>query len=155
MSQFIVVDISFSYFGMKSPYMKTSWKKPPPAEWDEHQEMNDAFAQTDEFDEEQDETMFPELAPGLLRIPVILGLEALISGRILTDDAPIWWSIMLWTIFLIPIVLSGKWCPKSYFFAYFVSIKSRLQVFFQDLWENQKRPEDLWLKPSLKSILRD
>jgi len=102
--------------------------QPPPAEWDEHHEMNDAFAQTDEFDEEQDETMFPELAPGLLRIPVILGLEALISGRILTEDAPIWWSIMLWTIFLIPIVLSDHHLPTYYKLVFIYSMHSLLNL---------------------------
>ena len=90
--------------------------------------MNDAFAQTDEFDEEHDETIFPELAPGLLRIPVILGLEALISGRILTEETPIWWSIMLWTIFLIPIVLSDHHLPTYYKLVFIYSMHSLLNL---------------------------
>ena len=72
---------------------------------------------------------FPvELAPGLLRIPVILGLEALISGRILTDDSPLWWSAMLWIIFTIPIVLSDHHLPTYYKVVFIYAMHSLLNL---------------------------
>ena len=102
-----------------------------------HHEMIDAIAQTedDEFEDEEDDqqhhdgVIFPELAPGLLRIPVILGLEALISGRILTDETtPLWWSAMLWVIFVIPIVLSDHHLPAYYKLVFIYAMHSLLNL---------------------------
>ena len=85
--------------------------------------------------------LFPvELAPGLLRIPVILGLEALISGRILTDDSPLWWSAMLWIIFAIPIVLSDHHLPTYYKVVFIYAMHSLLNLVDTFLL-NLQRPE--------------
>ena len=121
---------------------------------------------------------FGPLSPGLLRIPIILGIEALISGRdkkikqlrkivcniryvtihdqtrtsydffeshllegrILHDETPIWWTLTLWTLLLIPIMLSDDNLPKYYKIVFVYGIHSLLNLVDSFLL-NLARPE--------------
>jgi hypothetical protein len=40
-----------------------------------------------------------------LRLPVILGIEALISGRMLHESCPLWFQVALWTFFAVPLFI--------------------------------------------------
>lgn len=83
---------------------------------------------------------FGPLSPGLLRIPIILGIEALISGRILHDETPIWWTLTLWTLLLIPIMLSDDNLPKYYKIVFVYGIHSLVNLVDSFLL-NLARPE--------------
>ena len=59
------------------------------------------------------------------RLPIILGIEALISGRIIHETCPLWFQIIIWTILLIPLFIPGKFgaiFKNCVFFAPFFSI---------------------------------
>ena len=43
-----------------------------------------------------------------LRLPVILGIEALISGRMLHESCPLWFQVALWTFFAVPLFIPGE-----------------------------------------------
>ena len=81
----------------------------------------------DPEEEEEDDFFsfgFGTWGPGLLRIPIILGVEALISGRILHDETPAWFIITLWILLTIPILLSGEY--EYYFPTYHPYIQTSI-----------------------------
>lgn len=74
------------------------------------------------------------------RIPIILGIEALISGRILHDATPIWFHILIWTIFLTPLFLPDDKLPFYYKIVFAYGIHSLLNLVDHFLL-NLPRPE--------------
>ena len=67
-------------------------------------------------------------------------MNHLLKGRILHDETPIWWTLTLWTLLLIPIMLSDDNLPKYYKIVFVYGIHSLLNLVDSFLL-NLARPE--------------
>merc|ERR1712048_1146437 len=74
------------------------------------------------------------------RLPIILGIEALISGRILHESCPLWFQIALWTVLLIPLFIPDEKLPIYYQIIFVYGIHELLNLVDSFLL-NLPRPE--------------
>lgn len=81
-----------------------------------------------------------EFLTQFFRLPIILGIEALISGRIIHESCPFWSQIIVWTIFLIPLFIPDEKLPLYYQIVFVYCIHSLLNLVDSFLL-NLARPE--------------